>query len=157
MQAWENRLMQDEQLLEWIWEATAKQIESLEHRDKFLRSFTAVCAQKGSPAVWDFLEVFDSDPPEYLSFQEDAPSTFRVQAEMNYGLSVWNEGEQLGKVTATVQGTYTFKLADPVSGLPVDITGSAGLSSLPYEIKVLEIEELHNVEDYYDDYTMLNF
>ncbi|MFD0711494.1 hypothetical protein [Paenibacillus sp. GCM10027626] len=155
MEKWRELIGHDEQLMDMIWDATAKHIEELSNKEKFLKSFMAVCSDTGREAIVDFLEVFDSEPPEYRSITLPSFSTIVVQGEFNYGLSVWNGEKQLGKVTATALGTYSFGLIDQASGEEIALTDDAELLPESYEIEGFEVAELYNIEEYYDDYTAI--
>ncbi len=155
MELWKDNLSRNEQLLDQIWEMSVEYIENPKHKDLFLQTFMRVCAAKGADAFFDDLEVFDSDPPEFMSMTLSAAGTPEFAVEMGYGLAVWNGGTQLGKVTAAARGIFTCALTERVTGQTLLLTEDADLSRISYDISCLELKEIYNSEEYYDDYTAI--
>ncbi|WP_212978884.1 hypothetical protein [Paenibacillus azoreducens] len=152
---WKEWVLQQEQLLDEVWALSGRYIEDLNNKNIFLQTFLHACSDTGTDPACDYLEMFDSDPPEFISIVQTSADTIEVIAEIGYGLSVWHHGKQLGKVTAAARGIFTFKLVDQASRKPVPISDEIDLALNRCEICRLELQEMHNIEEYYDDYTMV--
>lgn len=85
MELWKDNLLRNEQLLDQIWEMSVEYIENPKHKDLFLQTFMRVCAAKGDDVFFDDLEVFDSDPPEFVSMTLSAAGTPEIAVEMGCG------------------------------------------------------------------------
>ncbi|MEH7460302.1 hypothetical protein V7183_24805, partial [Bacillus sp. JJ1127] len=77
-----------------------------------------------------------------------------VTASLFAGLSIWLNKRALGKVTATIEGIYSFNLIDKDRNI-ITLDETFPLHDTSFVITNFKVEKLQSIDQYFDDYTIL--
>lgn len=77
-----------------------------------------------------------------------------VTASLFAGLSIWLNKRALGKVTATLEGIYSFTLIDKDRNI-ITLDETLPLHDTSFVITNFKVEKLQSIDQYFDDYTIL--
>lgn len=141
------------QLEELILDESCEILESLNNKEQFISSFIEYFTEEYNNAECDYVELFDIDGPDYMNM-ELIDNKVIVTASLFAGLSIWLNKRALGKVTATIEGVYSFVLIDKDRDI-ITLAKKLPLHDTSFFITNFKVEKLQSIDQYFDDYTVL--
>lgn len=143
----------NKQLEELILDESCELLESLNNKNQFVISFIEYFTEEYNNAECDYIELFDVNGPDYMNM-ELIDNKVIVTAALFAGLSIWLNKRALGKVTATIEGVYSFVLIDK-DGNIITLDEKLPLHDTSFVITKFKVEKLQSIDQYFDDYTIL--
>ncbi|SFJ51055.1 MULTISPECIES: hypothetical protein [unclassified Bacillus (in: firmicutes)] len=146
-------LFKSEKLEEFILNESTEIMGNLNNKEKFISSFICYFMEVYRGSECDYVELFDVDGPDYINV-EFIDRKVIVTATLFAGLSIWLNKKALGKVTATIEGVYSFILIDKDSNIII-LDEKLELDGTSFAITNFKVEKLQSIDQYFDDYTIL--
>ncbi|MFJ8526547.1 hypothetical protein [Bacillus sp. NPDC094106] len=143
----------NKQLEELILDESCEILESLNNKEQFISSFIEYFTEEYNNAECDYVELFDIDGPDYMNM-ELIDNKVIVTAFLFAGLSIWLNKRALGKVTATIEGVYSFTFIDKDKNIII-LDEKLPLHDTSFFITNFKVEKLQSIDQYFDDYTVL--
>ncbi|MBO1580650.1 hypothetical protein [Bacillus sp. XF8] len=148
-----NEIFKSEKLEELILNESGEILEDLNNKEMFISSFIDYFTKEYGNAECDYVELFDVDGPEYMKI-ELLDNKVIVTASLFAGLSIWLDKKPLGKVTATIEGIYSFVLIDKRRNIII-VDEKFHLHDNAFTITNFKVEKLQSIDQYFDDYTII--
>ncbi|WP_257206433.1 hypothetical protein [Bacillus pseudomycoides] len=148
-----NEILSSEKLEELILNESGEILENLNNKEMFISSFIDYFTKEYGNSECNYVELFDIDSPDYIKIELIDNKMF-VTASLFAGLSIWLDKKALGKVTATIEGVYSFILID-TDGNIITLDEKLHLHESSFAITNFKIEKLQSIDQYFDDYTII--
>ncbi|MDM5154998.1 hypothetical protein QUF88_14560 [Bacillus sp. DX1.1] len=142
-----------EKLEELILNESGEIFENLNNKEKFISSFIDYFTEEYGNSECNYVELFDVDGPDYIKI-ELIDNKVIVTASLFAGLSIWSDKKALGKVTATIEGVYSFVLIDKDRNIII-LDENLHLHDTSFAITNFKVEKLQSIDQYFDDYTII--
>ncbi len=148
-----NEIFTSEKLEELILNESGEILENLNNKEMFISSFIDYFTKEYENSVCNYVELSDIDSPDYTKI-ELIDNKVIVTASLFAGLSVWLDKKALGKVTATLEGVYSFILIDKDDNI-ITLDEKLHLDESSFAITNFKVEKLQSIDQYFDDYTII--
>ncbi|WJE50380.1 hypothetical protein QRE66_13295 [Bacillus cereus] len=148
-----NKIFTNKKLEELILNESGEILENLNNKEMFISSFIDYYIKEYGNSECNYVELFDVDSPDYIKFELIDNKVF-VTASLFAGLSIWLDKKALGKVTATIEGVYSFILIDK-DGNIITLDEKLHLHENSFAITNFKVEKLQSIDQYFDDYTII--
>lgn len=148
-----SEIFTDERLEELILNESGEILENLNNKEMFISSFINYFKKEYGNSVCNYVELSDIDSPDYTKI-ELIENKVIVTASLFAGLSIWLNKKALGKVTATLEGVYSFILIDKDDNI-ITLDEKLHLEESSFAIINFKVEKLQSIDQYFDDYTII--
>lgn len=148
-----NKIFTNEKLEELILNESGEILENLNNKELFISSFIDYFTKEYGNSEYNYVELFDIDSPDYIKIELIDNKMF-VTASLFVGLSIWLDKKALEKVTATIEGVYSFIILDK-DGNIITLDEKLHLHKSSFAITNFKVEKLQSIDQYFDDYTII--
>lgn len=148
-----NEILSNEKLEELILNESGEILENLNNKEMFISSFIDYFTKEYGNSECNYVELFDIDSPDYIKLELIDNKMF-VTTSLFAGLSIWLDKKALGKVTATIEGVYSFIMLDK-DGNIITLDETLHLHKSSFAITNFKVEKLQSIDQYFDDYTII--
>ncbi|MEN1936244.1 hypothetical protein AAIE21_11680 [Paenibacillus sp. 102] len=148
-----NEIFKSEKLEDLILNESGEILESLNNKEFFISSFIDYFTKAYGNSKCNYIDLFDIGSPDYMKIELIDNKVF-VTASLFAGLSIWLDKKAPGKVTATIEGVYSFILIDK-DGNIITLDEKLHLEEGFFAIINFKVEKLQSIDQYFDDYTII--